>query len=98
MGLKQMEEALEFLENCRHCLALPKKLWQCRDKVAPTQSMDFEQSDLDKDMSFTSMRMLRVHSSSFQILSESKSILFLCGGGLSPAEDSGTQNHIKTIG
>lgn len=43
MGLKQTEEALEFLENCRHCLALPKKLWRRRHKVAPTQSMDFEQ-------------------------------------------------------
>ncbi len=47
MGLKHAEEALEFPENCSHCLALPKKLRRRRHKVASTQSADFEQSDSD---------------------------------------------------
>lgn len=40
MGLNHAKEAIDFLENGSHCLALPKKLWLRRLNVAATQSSD----------------------------------------------------------
>lgn len=49
MDLKHADEALELPENSSHCLALCKKLRRHRHKVAATQSVDFEQSNSDRE-------------------------------------------------
>lgn len=47
MDLKHVEEAIDFPENCSHCLAHPKMLWRRRLIVAAKYSVNFKQSDTD---------------------------------------------------
>lgn len=47
MGLKCVEEAIDFPNNCSHLLALSKKLQCQRVQLAATQILDFGQSDSD---------------------------------------------------
>ncbi|KAJ8376054.1 hypothetical protein SKAU_G00066340 [Synaphobranchus kaupii] len=60
LGLKHAQEAIDSPKRCSHCLALPKKLRQLRQRVAATHSYNLGPEDSDKeDDSTTASRPLQ---------------------------------------